>query len=116
MKELRTSQHKKNLKEVIVDRNTSIHQSIRVLRWEPHKNNPCYPDLSNNRMFNMSKSDLLGLIAVDSYSPVPTSFHAKIIDGAVIVHSLPNHKVYTFCKYGSSVFLPWLEHKLKKLL
>lgn len=41
----------------------------------------------------IQKSDLLDLIAVDSYTPVPSSFAAKIIDGDVIVHSLPIHQV-----------------------
>lgn len=58
-------------------------------------------------MLNMQtqKSDLLGLITVDSYPPVPSSFDAKINDGAVLVHSLPTHQVSTFGKYGSSVEL-----------
>ena len=80
-----------------------------------HENNIYPPALSKDGKLNLpsQKSDLLGLIAADTYPPVQSSLDVKIIDGAAIAHALPVDKLSTFGEYASDVFLPWIELQLK---
>lgn len=84
-------------------------------RFFSHENTIYPPALSKEGKLNLpsQKSDLLGLIAPETYLPVPSVVDVKIIDGATIVHSLPVDKASTFGEYASEVILPWIKHQLK---
>lgn len=58
------------------------------------------------------KSDLLKCLEVPSQPNPPTSYDAKIFDGAAIVHALLPGAVVTFLQYAEKVFLPFLTREL----
>ena len=43
----------------------------------------------------------------------PSNFHAKVFDGAAIVHTLPTKQAATFDEYGDKVFLSWTNQQLQ---
>lgn len=75
-----------------------------------HENHPWPPALSEhgNLYLPSQKSDLLCLLDSEPQHESPTSFQAKILDGAAIVHSLPTSNAATF-----GVFLPWTKRQLQ---
>ncbi len=74
-----------------------------------HENQPWPPALSEHGRLRLptSKSDLLTCIEVTCSNPPPSRYDVKLIDGPVIIHSLPTAFVSTFDQYFSDVFLPW---------
>lgn len=46
-------------------------------------------------------------------SEPPSNFHAKVFDGAAIVHNLPTKQAATFDEYRDKVFLSWTKQQLQ---
>lgn len=67
---------------------------------------------SGNLRLPSAKSDLLKFLRHPERSP-PTSFECRILDGAVLVHSLPTITATTFDDYADSVFIPHLIQQLQ---
>ena len=63
-----------------------------------------------------SKSELLKCLKpnnCDDIHDVPRHFHCKVLDGFVIVHSLPAVEASTFDDYAVRVFIPHIEQQLR---
>jgi hypothetical protein len=79
-----------------------------------HENQPYPPSLSEFGKLRFSKkSDLLCCLEVQSQRTPPSSYDAKVFDGAVIVHALPLSTATTFSEYADKVFLPFITNQLK---
>ena len=62
-----------------------------------------------------SKSDLLKCLVDDNdENEPPSTYDCKVLDGAVIVHSLPTTNATTFDEYASKVFIPYLVTLLQR--
>ena len=59
-----------------------------------------------------AKSDLLKCIKHAECNP-PASFQCRILDGAVLVHSLPTVTASTFNEYADNIFIPHLLQQLQ---
>ena len=59
-----------------------------------------------------TKSDLLRCIEQPEQSEPPSTYDCKVMDGAVIVHSLPTN-VSTFHDYADRIFIPSLEKQVQ---
>ena len=59
-----------------------------------------------------TKSDLLRCIEQPEESEPPSTYDCKVMDGAVIVHSLPTN-VCTFHDYADRIFIPYLEKQVQ---
>ena len=59
-----------------------------------------------------TKSDLLRCIEQPEQSEPPSTYDCKVMDGAVIVHSLPTN-VSTFHDYADRIFIPYLEKQVQ---
>ena len=74
------------------------------------------PSLSEygNLRLPTAKSELLKCLpnAAEQLNP-PTHFDCRILDGAVIVHSLPTTGVVTFDDYADKIFIPHLLSQLR---
>ena len=73
------------------------------------------PSLSNLGKLRLTsnKSDLLDCFEMKITADPPTVFDCKVMDGAVIVHSLPTTAVSTFNQYADQVFLPYIHAQLQ---
>ncbi|GFS19001.1 hypothetical protein ElyMa_001535900, partial [Elysia marginata] len=73
------------------------------------------PSLSNLGKLRLSsnKSDLLDCLKCTLTADPPATFECKVMDGAVVVHSLPTKAVCTFNQYADEVFIPHLENQLQ---
>ena len=52
------------------------------------------------------KSDLLSHLDTGILSQPPHQFHAKVFDGAAIIHAFSTKQAVTFDRYCNKVFLP----------
>jgi len=55
---------------------------------------------------------LLSQLDAGILSQAPHQFHAKVFDGAAIIHALPTKQAVTFDEYGNKVFLSWMKQQL----
>jgi hypothetical protein len=75
---------------------------------------PAISEFGKLRLPN-AKSDLLKCIQPDinrDNADPPTQFDCKVLDGAVIVHSLPTIEASTFNDYAEKVFIPHIQCQL----
>ena len=74
---------------------------------------PALSEFGNIRLPS-AKSDLLKCLQPNGYNHVelPTQFDCKVLDGAVIVYSLPTVEALTFDEYAEKVFIPHLQQQL----
>ena len=72
------------------------------------------PSISDNGSLRLpsKKSELLECIDTGRLPEPPSQFDATIVDGAVIIHSLPVIHVRTFDDYATQIFLPWVDRQL----
>lgn len=78
-----------------------------------HENQPYPPSLSQfGKMRFGKKSDLLKCLEVPSQQNPPSSYDAKIFDGAAIVHALLPGTAITFSQCAERVFFPFLTREL----
>lgn len=78
---------------------------------EVHKYPPSISEYGRIRLPS-SKSDLLKCFAQTGNATLPDHFDCKILDGAVIVHSLPITDATTFDQYAERVFIPHIVRQL----
>lgn len=73
------------------------------------------PSLSDFGKIHLSaaKSDLLKCLKQPDLPDTPSNYDCKVLDGAVIVHSLQTAGASTFDDYARSVFIPYVEQQLK---
>lgn len=75
------------------------------------------PSLSEfgNLRLPTAKSDLLKCLPTfEEQTRPPTNFDSKILDGAVIVHSLPATGAVTFDDYAEKIFIPHIQYHLQQ--
>lgn len=68
---------------------------------------PSLSDLGNLYLPG-TKSELLKCLVLQEHSDPPMTFHSRVFDGAVIVHSLPTSVASTFDEYADLVFIPYV--------
>jgi hypothetical protein len=78
---------------------------------EVHKYPPSISEYGRLRLPS-SKSDLLKCLPQSGEATIPNHFDCKILDGAVIVHSLPTTNASTFDNYAVGVFIPYILQQL----
>lgn len=78
---------------------------------EAHKYPPSISEYGKLRLPS-AKSDLLKCLPQEENAKVPSHFDCKILDGAVIVHSLPVIDASNFDEYADSVFIPYIVRQL----
>ena len=73
---------------------------------------PSLSDLGNLYLPG-TKSELLKCLVPQEHSDPPMRYHCRVLDGAVIVHSLPTSVASTFDEYADLVFLPYVLSQLQ---
>ena len=59
------------------------------------------------------KSDLLGVLPIETDNDPPVVFDVKVLDGAAIVHFLSTTCISTFNEYAGNVFMPYIKKQLE---
>lgn len=85
-----------------------------LLEFFSHEVQSFPPSLSDFGKLHLpgSKSDLLKCLKESHESVVPPTCDCRVMDGAVIVHSLPRAGIQTFDDYCDKVFIPFLQNQL----
>lgn len=92
----------------------SHHREGDLNNFFQHENQSYPPSLSDfGKLHFGKKSDLLSCLEVPNQPEQPRSFHAKVFDGAAIVHALPVASASTFLEYANKVFIPFLVSQLQ---
>ena len=66
------------------------HRESDMSKFFSHENHPFPPSLSDQGKLHFGKkSDLLEVLVCDIHSELPDTIHARILDGAAVVHLLP---------------------------
>ena len=73
---------------------------------------PSLSDLGNLYLPG-TKSELLKCLVKEEHSVPPMRFQSRVLDGAVIVHSLPTSAASTFDEYADLVFIPYVLSQLQ---
>ena len=88
------------------------HRESDISKFFSHENQPFPHSLSDQGKLRFGKkSDLLEVLVHDIHSEPPDTIHARLLDGAAVVHLLPTVNVATFDEYADKIFLP---HILKE--
>ena len=79
-----------------------------------HENHGWPPSLSEQGKLRLptKKSDLLHVFQTADISE-SYACDVKVIDGAVVVHSLPINDASTFDEYAEKIFIKWVEKQLQ---
>lgn len=79
-----------------------------------HENHPHPPSLSERgKLRQGKKSDLIGILAMQTEGEPPASLDVRVLDGAAVVHMLPVTNIKTFNDYATDVFIPHIMRLLE---
>ena len=90
------------------------HRDCDMATFFQHENHPYPPSLSNRGKLRLGKkSDLLGVLPIETDKDPPVVFDVKVLDGAAIVHFLSTTGISTFDEYAGNVFMPYIKKQLE---
>ena len=90
------------------------HRESDMNKFFSHENHPCLSSLSDQgKLCFGKKSDLLEVLVHDIHSEPPDTVHARLLDGAAVVHLLPTVNVATFDDCADKILLPHISKQLE---
>ena len=85
------------------------HRLSDMSKFFSYENHPFPPSISEGGKLRFGKkSDLMNILAMDTYNDPSNSIDVKVLYGAAVVHLLPTMEMLTFDDNADQVFVPYI--------